>query len=57
MTIELWLGILWVVFIWKMAHTDGVIGDIKLEIEMLTAEKKDLTEKVRELENICRGLS
>ena len=50
MTIEFWLiGILWVLFIWKMAHTDSVIGDLKLEIEMLNANKKDLIEELREL--------
>lgn len=50
MTIEFWLiGILWLVFIWKMAHTDSVIGDLKLEIEELTTDKKDLTEELREL--------
>jgi hypothetical protein len=50
MTIEFWLiGILWVVFIWKVAHTDSVIGDLKLEIEMLTTDKKNLIEELREL--------
>lgn len=50
MTIEFWLiGILWVVFIWKMAHTDSVIGDLKLEIKMLTTDKKDLIGELREL--------
>jgi hypothetical protein len=54
MTIEFWLiGILWVVFLWKMAHTDSVIGDLKLEIEMLNADNKDLTEKVKELERFA----
>lgn len=54
MTIEFWLiGILWVVFLWKMAHTDSVIGDLKLEIEMLNADNKDLTEKIKELERFA----
>lgn len=54
MTIEFWLiGILWVVFLWKMAHTDSVIGDLKLEIEMLNTDNKDLTEKVKELERFA----
>lgn len=54
MTIEFWLiGILWVVFLWKMAHTDSVIGDLKLEIEMLNADNKDLTQKIKELERFA----